>query len=327
MRPIERVMAALSHQTVDRVPRCEIWIDALLEDLGQDSLEDAHVNLGQDSIMLFSEGPKESNAWRNGVDEWGRVWKNGMYTNGVVKSRADLKHYTMPLAYSERFFDPARSKFYKARYPDHCLMYGSHLGPFMAAYMAMGFENFFMGIMDTPSFIIEIIENRSEWAIAMFKKAVSLGAQFIVMGEDAAHKSATMVSPSMWRKNVLPFHKQIVASIEAPMIFHSDGNILPFIPMIIEAGFVGLHGLEPAAGIDLAVVKREYGKDLVLIGNVDVRSLAGSDVKELHQEIDRCMAQGSPGGGYMISSCNSIFTGLNPVMVKEFFDYEMKVSG
>jgi uroporphyrinogen decarboxylase len=327
MKPIERVTAALNHQMVDRVPRCEIWIDGLLEELGQDSLENAHVNLGQDSIMLFSEAPKESNAWRNGVDEWGRVWKNGMYVNGVIKSRADLKRYSMPAAYSERFFDPVRTEIYKTKYPDHCLMYGSHLGPFMAAYMAMGFENFFVRIVDSPSFIAEIIENRSEWAIAMFKKAVSLGVQFIVMGEDAAHKSATMVSPSMWRKNVLPFHKQIVASVDAPMIFHSDGNILPFIPMIIEAGFVGLHGLEPAAGIDLASVKREYGKDLVLIGNVDVRTLAGADVKELHQEIDRCLVQGSPGGGYMISSCNSIFAGLNPVMVKEFFEYEMKVSG
>jgi len=33
MKPRERVVAALRHQVPDRVPRFEIWIDALLEEL------------------------------------------------------------------------------------------------------------------------------------------------------------------------------------------------------------------------------------------------------------------------------------------------------
>jgi uroporphyrinogen decarboxylase len=109
------------------------------------------------------------------------------------------------------------------------------------------------------------------------------------------------------------------------VIWHSDGNIEALLPMAIEAGFAGIHGLDPIAGMDLARVKREFGRDLVLIGNVDVRVLFGSDVQAVRGEVDRCIAQGAPGGGYMIASCNSICEGMNPVAVAEMFRYEGEV--
>ena len=109
------------------------------------------------------------------------------------------------------------------------------------------------------------------------------------------------------------------------MIWHSDGNVEALLPMAIEVGFVGIHGLEPGAGMDLVKIKREFGQDLVLIGNVDVRVLFGSDLKAVRREVDRCIEQGAPGGGYMIASCNSIFEGMNPAAVAEMFRYEGEV--
>ena len=105
------------------------------------------------------------------------------------------------------------------------------------------------------------------------------------------------------------------------MIWHSDGDIRSLLPMAIEAGFIGVHGLEPAAGIDLAEVKREYGRDLALVGNLDITVLAGDDPDAVRREVDRCMAQGAPGGSYMFASCNSIFAGLNERLVQEMFRY------
>ena len=325
MKPRERVFAALNHQIPDRVPRSEFWIDALLDELGQSDLQRAHVNLGQDTIMMHTSSPPESNAWKDGIDEWGRVWKNGIYISGMVDTHADLKTYSKPVSYSERFFDPERSAETIKNYPDFCHFYGSHLGPFMAGFMAMGFERFFIRLVDDPSFVHKLLEDRTEWAIAMFKKAVSLGAEFLVLGEDAAHKEAPMVSPRMWKKFLLPYHKRIVEEIDVPIIFHSDGNLLPVLPMVIEAGFIGYHSLEPAAGIDLGFVKKEYGKDLVLVGNVDVSVLAGNNLQAVRDEVDRCIKQGAEGGGYMISSCNSIFDGLNPDAVAEMFRYQTEV--
>ena len=104
-----------------------------------------------------------------------------------------------------------------------------------------------------------------------------------------------------------------------------ENNVEALLPMAIEAGFVGIHGLEPGAGMDLVKIKREFGQDLVLIGNVDVRLLFDSDLEAVRREVDRCIEQGAPGGGYMIASCNSIYEGMNPAAVAEMFRYEGEV--
>ncbi len=325
MNSRERVLAALQHKEPDRVPRFEIWIDGLLAELGHADPYAAYANLGQDCMMLPSQTPANSNAWRNGVDEFGRYWKDGMYYNGRVDTADDLAHYTPPLDYVEQFFDCARVDQVKQQFPDHCLIFGTHIGPFTAGFMAMGFERFFLRLVDDPNLVRRLLDVRTEWCIAMFRKAVSLGAEVIILGDDAAYKQGPMISPKQWRKFILPLHKQIVAAVGVPMIWHSDGNIEALLPMAIEAGFVGVHALEPAAGMDLGMIKQKFGRDLVLVGNVDVRVLCGSDLDAVRREVDRCIRQGAPGGGYMLASCNSIFAGMNPQAVAELFRYEGSV--
>jgi uroporphyrinogen decarboxylase len=325
VKPRERVLAALQHKEPDRVPRFEIWIDALLDELGQDDLPRAYVNLGQDCVMMPTLNPPGSNAWRTGVDEWGRVWQDGMYVDGVVDTPAHLERYSPPLAYVEEFFDEDRIRVVGDLYPDHPLIFGTHIGPFTAGFMAMGFERFFLRLFDDPAFVHRLLEARSEWCIAMYQKATSLGAEVLVLGDDAGHREGPMLSPGMWRTFILPYHCRIIEALNVPVIWHSDGNVEALLPMAIEAGFAGFHGLEPAAGMDLARIKREFGQDLVLIGNVDVRVLCEPDLEAVRCEVDRCIQQGAPGGGYMLATCNSIFDGMNAAAVAEMFRYAGEV--
>ena len=104
MTPRERVFAALEHRPTDCVPRFEIWIDASLQELGQADPASAYVKLGQDCVMMPTCNPPESNAWRDGVDEWGRVWSSGMYVDGVVAREADLARYSPASDDVERFY-------------------------------------------------------------------------------------------------------------------------------------------------------------------------------------------------------------------------------
>jgi len=323
MKPSERVAAALEHRQPDRVPLFEVWIDNddLVNQVGGGDLQRTYVELGLDCILIPNQNPPGSNAWRDGVDEWGRVWRKGWYAGGVVETEADVERYTPPLDLADRCFDPARTEQVMERYPDHCFIYGSHVAPFTSAYLAMGMDRFFQDLYKRPAFIHRLLENRTEWCIAMFERAVSLGAKLLVLGEDAAHNGGPMISPQMWREFVLPHHQRIVEEAGAPVIWHSDGNILPLLPAAIEARFAGVHSLEPAAGVDLEQVKREYGADLVLIGNVDTAVLCGSDLEAVRQEVRRCLTQGAPGGGYMFSTCSSIFTGMNLEAVVEMYRY------
>jgi uroporphyrinogen decarboxylase len=325
MTPRERILATLQHQQPDRIPRFEIWIDALLDELGQKNPPGAYVNLGQDAVMMPSQTPANSNAWQTGIDEWGRVWKNGMYTTGAIDTEADLKRSTPALSYVEQFFDRQYVQSVKTNYPDHCLIFGTHVGPFTISYLAMGFERFFLRLIENPIFVHKLMDARTAWAIALFQKAINLGAEVIVMGDDAAHNDGPMISPQMWREFVLPYHQQIVDALDVPVIWHSDGNVVSLLPMGIEAGFVGFHGLEPAAGVDLKQVKQQFGQDLILIGNIDVRVLCDTDINAVRREVDRSLTQGSAGGGFMLATCNSIFEGMNPIAVAEMFRYQAEL--
>ncbi len=75
-----------------------------------------------------------------------------------------------------------------------------------------------------------------------------------------------------------------------PVIWHSNGNIRSLLPLAIEAGFTGFHGLEPPAGFDLEKIRKEFGRDLVLIGNIDVNVLFNNDLEAVRKEVDRCLA-------------------------------------
>jgi hypothetical protein len=310
MNSRERIAAVLNHQVPDRVPRFEVWIDGLYAVLNVSDPYNAYAELGQDAVLLPSTPPAESRAWKNGVDEWGRVWKDGMYSGGVLETRADLVQYSPQPAYAERFFDPQAAQRVRAKYPDHCLFFGTHAGPFMGSYMAMGLDRFCLQIGSDPHFIHALMENRTAWCKALFGRAVELGAELIVMGDDSAHHGGPMISPRMWREFVLPYHRQIVESLPVPVIWHSDGNISKLLPMAVEAGFTGIHGLEPWS-ISLKKVKAQYGSQLVLCGNADVRLLCESDLAAVQNEVRRCLQEGG-SSGFMFSSCNSIFPGMNP---------------
>ncbi len=326
MKPRERVWAALHHQETDRIPRFEVWIDAMYDELGVSDPTAAYAELSQDGVLLPSQTPAGSNAWGNGVDEWGRVWGDGMYRGGIVDRAEDLRRYSPPIDSAELYFDESHVQRVRARYPDHCLFYGTHAGPFTAAYMAMGFDRFFVRLVDEPAFVHRLLEHRTQWCIALFQRAAALGAELIVMGDDAAHRHGPMISPRMWREHVLAYHRRIVDALPVPVIWHSDGDVTNLLPMAVEAGFAGVHGLEPAAGVHLAAVKRRYGQDLVLVGNVDVNVLCSDDLEAVRREVDRSLQQGA-GGGFMLATCNSIFAGMHPAAVSELFRYEREAVG
>ena len=318
MNSRERVHAVLQGKTPDRVPKFEVWIDGLFKELGVTDPYRAYPELGLDAVLMPSQTPNESNAWKSGIDEFGRLWKEGMYVSGVIETPADLKQYTPPSEHALHFFDEKKVTTIKTEYPDHCLFFGTHIGPFMGSYMAMGMENMFNACFDDKKFIHAVMQTRTDWCISVFGRAAELGAEVIIMGDDAAHHSGPMISPKMWREFVLPYHKQIAQALPVPVIWHTDGNVQKLLPFAIEAGFAGMHGLEPLAGNNLGEIKREYGDDLILMGNVDINLFFEPNLERIRSEVKRCYKEGG-STNFMISSCNSIYPGMAPEAVREYF--------
>lgn len=95
-----------------------------------------------------------------------------------------------------------------------------------------------------------------------------------------------------------------------------------------------LSSLEPVAGMDLATTKRLIGDRMSLVGNVDCEHLLPHGTPEdVRQAVRKCIEDASPGGGYIVSSSNSVHSSCRPEnliamveAVKEFGNYPIELS-
>jgi uroporphyrinogen decarboxylase len=97
------------------------------------------------------------------------------------------------------------------------------------------------------------------------------------------------------------------------VIKHCDGNLWPIIDMMIDSGFDCLDPIDPIAGMDIAEVKAKFGDRVAVKGNVDcAQTLTFGTVEEVIEETKQAMRKGRPGGGYILSSGNSIHSTVKP---------------
>jgi uroporphyrinogen decarboxylase len=93
-------------------------------------------------------------------------------------------------------------------------------------------------------------------------------------------------------------------------IKHTDGNIMPIADQLMQCKPDALHSLDPQGGVDLKVMKEKYGKDVCLIGNVNCGLLQTGTEEEVKADVRRALRDGMPGGGYIFSTSNCVYTGL-----------------
>ena len=92
-------------------------------------------------------------------------------------------------------------------------------------------------------------------------------------------------------------------------IKHTDGNVMPLLDMIVDCQLDAVHSLDPQGGVSLAEAKRLYCNRVCMIGNCGLMQ-TGTE----HQLIDdtrRTLRDGMPGYGYIFSTSNCAFTGLD----------------
>jgi uroporphyrinogen-III decarboxylase len=342
----DRVLTTMNHEEPDRVPLYTFGLDPKFIEAfgGGDSgkafdflqLDCFPIRLQQwcQSIpvmaLLTMDIPETDQtaggtyAGWNGVDEFGRIWKRGSYVGGALRTRDDIDGSIPPLRLDERMPNDVIRR-YKESYPDKAFVLNAHLGPFGLTMESMGYEHFCYSLYDDLDLVKEILHRRTGWFIELCRHAEKMGVDFIVMGDDVAYKGKTFLSPKDFRELALPCYRRIVESLAIPVLWHSDGFIEPVIHVAVEAGIAGLQCIEPLAGNDLGRIKREFGDKLVLLGNVSTEVLVKEDLERVRREVDRCMAQGKGGGGYMIASDCSLHAACTPEAVTEMYRYALEV--
>jgi len=139
------------------------------------------------------------------------------------------------------------------------------------------------------------------------------GLDGFALCSDYCFNTQPFLSPVLFAEVVTPYLAQLCQGyrdLGFYTIKHTDGNIMPIIDQLVAAGPDALHSLDPQGHVDIAEVKKRYGSQVCLIGNVNCGLLTSGTDEEVIESARYCIKHGMPGGGYIFSTSNCAFTGL-----------------
>lgn len=189
-------------------------------------------------------------------------------------------------------------------------------GTFPEAYggLLMDTADFAIRLVDDMDFVKRLLAAATDRAIQVALALIEAGVDAIVMDTDYCHQTGPWISPRHFQQVVLPLLKKQVDAVHSAgafLIKHTDGQTWRILDMLVEAGIDGLHGIQPSAGMDLAALKEKYGK-VALFGAVEGPYLIGSQPDEIRALVQRQLKAAGAGGGFVLTSSNSIQLGAPP---------------
>ena len=329
MKHRQRVATALNHETPDRCPMqvsfTPEFAHRLRADLGLGADESHNPHGGgntyelerliDEDLILTSVGWANSYYLAPGeyTDEWGVGWKSieyqtpygpGRYTEFARHPLADdraILNYTPP--------DPFRPELYREaewvidEFRDEYWIVGVAVTTiFETAWALRGYERLLMDFALNPDLADAILEIPYRYHLAAAKRLVELGVDMVWLGDDIGGQKTMLISPAHWRRFLKPRLAQMIAELkqidpQVKVAYHSDGNIYPVIPELIEIGLDVLNPIQPAS-MDPERLKREFGSQLCFWGSIDEQhTLPFGSPEDTRQEVlHRLKTLGKDGG-------------------------------
>ena len=173
----------------------------------------------------------------------------------------------------------------------------------------VGTETFLMALLEEPEWAADMFDTYLHMCIKLFDQIWDAGYHFdsIFWWDDMGYKNTQFFSLNTYRELLKPFHKRAIDwahnhGIKAHL--HSCGDIMPFVPELVEIGLDALNPLEVKAGMRPVELKQRFGKQLVFHGGVN--AVLWDDKEAICQEIRELIPVMKENGGYIFSSDHSI---------------------
>lgn len=166
----------------------------------------------------------------------------------------------------------------------------------------MGMENVAFVLYDDPAFFEEMVETIADCIIGTLTRLLATGATFEACGiwEDMAYNSGPLMGPRHFKRFLVPHYRRItdlLTSYGVDVIWvDCDGDIAKLVPLWLEAGVNCMFPVEVGTwGADPVAYRRQYGKDLLIMGGFDKHILARSRA-DIDAEIYRLLPLVEEGG-------------------------------
>lgn len=174
-----------------------------------------------------------------------------------------------------------------------------------------------------PDVVEALIDYYTRVAIEYGRAAIDEGADAIQLCVDYGSKNGPWLPPHLFRRFIKPALERHVNAFKkkgAFTVLHSDGNIMPLLPDIVEAGIDAYQGIDVTAGMSLKDVKEKFGDKLCLVGNVDPHIIEFGTLEDVEREVDRCLEEGGKEG-YILSASANISINTNAINFVHMIEY------
>jgi uroporphyrinogen decarboxylase len=166
----------------------------------------------------------------------------------------------------------------------------------------MGLEAISYVVYDDPAFFEEMVATMADLCCGVLSKLLATGVQFDNCGfwEDMCYNCGPLLSPALFKKYLSPHYRRITDLLRKHNVeviwVDCDGKIDSLVPLWLEAGVNCMFPVEVGTWDgDPVRFRREYGKDLLLMGGFDKHILQRSQ-PEIEKEIHRLLPLVEEGG-------------------------------
>ena len=323
-------LPAVEPRICDVVQGLAVPDDDVVEALGVDVRGLFPLNSHNWKIDIRDAGP----CWAF-VDEWGLTQHQprdgGLYFS-VVGSPLDREGLTARDIASHAWpdtGDPQRIEGLRAlaqSYRDQgraVMIKGVLAGIFEMSQRVRGVERMMVDLAADEALACAILDKMVELKFRFWEMALPrLGNLVDVVSEadDYATQTSQLVSPRMFRRVFKPRLQAVFERIHqlaprAKLFFHSDGNVRPILPDLIEIGIDVLNPIHiTATGMEPAALKRDFGNDVCFWGGgVDTQTvLPFGTPQEVRDNVRRNVDALAPGGGYVFNTIHNIQADVPP---------------
>jgi uroporphyrinogen decarboxylase len=157
--------------------------------------------------------------------------------------------------------------------------------------LSMGDVTLYMSLLDDPAWIHDYNRVYTDFYKAHFAyifEQVGL-PDGIMLSDDIGYNRGLFASPKVLGELIFPYHREMVDffhSYGLPVALHTCGSIAQALPLIVDAGYVGLNPIErKAKDNDPFAFAEAYGDRLVFIGGLDTRVLETNDKDIIRREV------------------------------------------
>ena len=255
-----------------------------------------------------------------GRDKYGRVYRLSEHgepfpIQGPVEKEEDLLEFEMVSKLRQEDFRAFR--YIVDRVEGEKVPLLTITDPFKVSWRSRGgMEELLMDYVRNPQFVHDLARISTDFDLAVIDMVTEIEPEVVIlMTGDLAGEDTTIMSPESYREFIRPYHQEIVDYVHGKggrIIKHTDGNAWPILDDFLQVGFDGFHPVQPQC-MDIAEVKEHLSGQMCILGNIDCRNLLpfGTE-EEVKRVVEETIAKAAPGGGYIVSSSNSIHPGVEP---------------